>query len=404
MGNAYNTASLILTPNGYKEDVIYSVVPTDGGGDFSFTRASSALRRNNAGLWESVDTRIPRLQYPAGGGCPSWLLEPQRTNIVLESTSFIDSGWAENAATLSASTEVSPISGQVVTNIISTATSLSGISREVSGAAGKYSLQAFVKKRDLNFVAIVDIAGGAPSAWFNIGNGTLGTVEAGYSATIDPEYNGFYKITLTRTGENQTPFIFQLMFTNTDGSSTGASGRTFLAYAGAELGISASSPIITTDSTVTRAADSAIATDGGGLIGQTEGVLYWEGVCTSPTDLVGINQDFDNGLYIAKGSNSLYRATIYANSVEINFADIGIKNTLVKIALAYKSGDSALFVNGAKIGATNTTTFAFTDALYDVNLNDNILVGSQPQLVDCVLLNDMRLSDAECIALTAIPV
>jgi hypothetical protein len=404
MENAYDTASLILTPNGYSEEIMYSVVPVDGSGDFTFERASVALRRNNAGLWESVGAKTPRLQYPVGGGCPSWLFEPERTNIVFESTSFIDSGWAENSATLSGSTQVSPISGEVVATVVSTASSLSGISREVSGVAGRYSLQAFVKKGDLDFVAIVDITGVKAVAWFNIGNGTLGNVDAAYSASIEPEYDGFYKITLTRTGANQTPFIFQLMFTNTDGSETGASGRTLLAYVGAELGASSTSPIITTDSDVTRAADSASVSDSGGLIGQTEGVLYWEGSCSSPTDLVGVNQDFNNGLYIAKGSNSLYRATIYANNVELNFADAGIKTTQVKIALAYKSGDSALFVNGAKIGATNTTTFAFTDALSSVNLSNDVLVGFQPQLTGCVLLNDIRPSDAECIALTAIPV
>jgi hypothetical protein len=138
------------------------------------------------------------------------------------------------------------------------------------------------------------------------------------------------------------------------------------------------------------------------LIGQSEGVFYWEGTCQFLTDLVGVNQSTVNGLYITKGSGSLYRATIYANSVPIGFADVGIKTTKVKIALAYKSGDSALFVNGAQIGATNTTAFTFTGALSSVRLNDDYLIGRQANSVNAVILYPTRLSNAECIALTTL--
>jgi len=85
MGNAYDNASLIVTPNGYKASKIYALKPTDGSSDLSFSRASTALRRNSSGVWESVASNVPRLNYPIGGGCPSWLFEPQATNIFLNS-------------------------------------------------------------------------------------------------------------------------------------------------------------------------------------------------------------------------------------------------------------------------------------------------------------------------------
>ena len=47
-------ASLVLIPSGYKEDVVYSQIPTDGSGDLSFTRASNGTRINSAGLVEVV--------------------------------------------------------------------------------------------------------------------------------------------------------------------------------------------------------------------------------------------------------------------------------------------------------------------------------------------------------------
>jgi hypothetical protein len=85
MSNAFNNASIIVTPNGYKASKIYSLKPTDGSGDLTFTRATTATRINSLGVWESVAINVPRLQYPIGGGCPSLLIEPQKTNIFLNS-------------------------------------------------------------------------------------------------------------------------------------------------------------------------------------------------------------------------------------------------------------------------------------------------------------------------------
>jgi hypothetical protein len=78
------TASLLLVPSGYKSGKVYSQIPTDGNGDLTFTRASSATRVNSDGEIESVATGVPRLDY-SQGSCPALLLEPQRTNLVFPS-------------------------------------------------------------------------------------------------------------------------------------------------------------------------------------------------------------------------------------------------------------------------------------------------------------------------------
>jgi hypothetical protein len=77
MSDLLNSASLVMIPSGYKEDVVYSAVPTDGSGDLSFTRASNGTRVNSAGLVEV---------------CP-W-------NLVEDSNTFNGSGWTKNAVTL----------------------------------------------------------------------------------------------------------------------------------------------------------------------------------------------------------------------------------------------------------------------------------------------------------------
>ena len=81
-------ASLILTPNAYKANKLYSVVPSSGNGDMTFTRAlPTATRINSSGVIETVNADVPRLNY--ANGVPSILIEPQRTNRVLNSATVV---------------------------------------------------------------------------------------------------------------------------------------------------------------------------------------------------------------------------------------------------------------------------------------------------------------------------
>ena len=76
--------SLALIPTGYKDGKLYSVLPESGAGDFDVVRGSGATRINKEGLIESVADNTPRLDY-TGGGCPSLLLEPLSTNLIVNS-------------------------------------------------------------------------------------------------------------------------------------------------------------------------------------------------------------------------------------------------------------------------------------------------------------------------------
>ena len=64
----------------------YSVLPSDGTGDFTFTRGSVATRINAQGLIENVASGQSRLDYPlidgVQKGCPHHILEPARTNLL----------------------------------------------------------------------------------------------------------------------------------------------------------------------------------------------------------------------------------------------------------------------------------------------------------------------------------
>jgi len=62
----YDEASLVMIPSGYKEDKLYSIKPTSGDGDFTFSRGTDTATRVNA----------------------SGLIEKERGNLVLQSNSF----------------------------------------------------------------------------------------------------------------------------------------------------------------------------------------------------------------------------------------------------------------------------------------------------------------------------
>jgi hypothetical protein len=73
----FDDASLVITPSGYKEGKLYSIKPTDGSGDLSVTRATTATRVNSAGLVEVVPYNL--LTYSEQFDNADWI----KTNVTV---------------------------------------------------------------------------------------------------------------------------------------------------------------------------------------------------------------------------------------------------------------------------------------------------------------------------------
>ena len=73
------TPDLLLLPYRYKTSKLYSIIPSDGSGDFAFTRAVAANRVNGDGNTESMAINVPRIDY-AVGSCPYLLIEENSGN------------------------------------------------------------------------------------------------------------------------------------------------------------------------------------------------------------------------------------------------------------------------------------------------------------------------------------
>ena len=99
--------TLTMIPSGYKAQKVYSVLPTNGDGDFTFDRNNAGTRVNKDGLIEQVATDVPRLDY-SDGSCPSLLLEPASVNLALYSQDFSQSDWSVFDVSKSANSVLSP--------------------------------------------------------------------------------------------------------------------------------------------------------------------------------------------------------------------------------------------------------------------------------------------------------
>lgn len=403
----FDSASLVVTPNGYKATKLYSVIPTDGTGDMTFARAgNTATRVNASGLVTSVNADIPRLDY-TGGGCPKLLLEPQRTNLVLQSNDF--------------STEFlvnSTIGTNVVNSPDGTANADSLIENSTSGlhaiynfgvttyAAQSYTLSVFAKKGGRDWIAIQLYSGVSYVAYFNLNTGTIGTITGNATASITSFNNGWYRCTITgtMTAEIGGYGIYSANANNSNNySGTNGLASLYLYGRQIEAGSYATSYIPTTTAAVTRNGDSG-TTNIASLINANEGVLFLDYQPLNNSD----NYPVDLQLQY-NGTNSVNGVTIYQNgnipSIVIRsnssiIYNLGLTattaNTRNKIAIAYKSNDFAVYQNGLLKGSQNSGNAPL--ALNEIRLSD----GTRHFSINSIAVWKTRLSNADLAALTSL--
>jgi hypothetical protein len=392
------TPSLLLIPDRYKSGVLYSQLPESGAGDIDFTRASAATRVNASGLIESVASGVPRLDY-TGGGCPSLLLEPQRTNLALYSEQFDNAAWIKTDVTITANDAISPDGTQnadlylatgVDARIQSSLTSVSGV---------VYTISVFVKNIDAG-VFRIDMASVAAGPVFNFSTKTFTSV-ANWTAGYEEYSNGWLRLYASR--EATTALAIPQFSLD---SST--SGSVYIYGAQYEEGSYPTSYIPTTSAAVTRAADLASKTGISSLIGVNQGSIYLEfdanGLSTIDTSYIfdlSDNVNFDQNrisMYWGITSNDLrffygYGGTFSESIYNFNFA------TTKKIGVRWTSTQIQVVVNGVAqtpltYGNSSPTKLNLASRFNDIErLASNIKV--------CALYNN-TLSTAELIALTTL--
>jgi hypothetical protein len=356
---------------------------------------------------------IPRVDYSTGSA--ALFLEPQRTNIFPKSQTTSTWGFANISRT--ANNGISPDGTQNADLLFPTtsgAVSFNSDNTASSLVVGQPFVCSFFIKLNTSFTSnvgenIIDLRLSGAAVWtrptirVNFETGEVTNVSNASYISSTNYGNGWYRITFGAipTGTGAAVGLQSPTGVTLNGGSFyiwGLQGESNSTYA--------TSYIPTTSTSVTRNVDLCSKTGISSLIGQTEGTLYFQAkglVDDSTYSLISLS-DIGGANRISIGyantATNLYFEYRVNSSYLINF-NIGyiVKTDNNRIAVKYKLGEQAVFLNGVKI-YSNTLSSAFTTALDRFSFDYN--GGGFPYYgkVKALEIYTTSLTDAECIALT----
>lgn len=399
----FDSASLVVTPNGYKATKLYSVIPSDGTGDMTFARAgNTATRVNASGLIEAVNADIPRLDY-FGGGCPKLLLEPQRTNELTYSDAFDNAAWTKSGATISSNAVASPDGTTNADKLVESSNNENHFIYKAIGGSSK-TFSFFAKAAERNWVGVLCDNG---ITYFNISTGVVGTIASGVTAKIENYGNGWFRCSITSPHGTYAASVYLSTGNGVDTYLGNGTSGVYIWGMQLEAGSYATSYIPTTSAAVTRNADSSIKTSIGSILASSEYTLFFNGI-HNRTSLYNSfctiynNSNLDNSIrFYRLNTNNEIRASINntATSFNLDFGS-GITSETAKVALRAKGGNYALYVNG--IGVFNTNAGVPPTNIDSISLdyfNNSQAFGLK---MNSVAIWKTGLSNADLAALTSL--
>jgi len=366
---------------------------------------------------------IPRLDY-SGGGCPSILVEGQRTNLALWSEDFSNAYWTKQAITLTANNTEAP-DGNTTAALIS-ANTTNGEHNVYSNLITitpnvDYTCSYFVKKGTGRYIAVAIYYNGVTTgfgayATYDLSTNTLvasGAPKGTFTGTkIETFANGWVKISVTGKGNsagarvdidirNAANLVPQVFF-------TGANETFYIWGAQLEAGSNATSYIPTIASTVTRNADVISKTGISDLIGQTEGTIFVD------IDLLSNNSRFFSISELLFNLDSIrmeyYYPKLYFIAMKNNTNPFNIVSSMdytignqYKLCLKYSSSSIKVFINGILDTEISGSYTIPTSSIIAINQLYGFSSESfQKNNFNSVQLYKTALTDEQCINLTTL--
>ena len=375
MATTYDKASLVMIPSGYKDDKLYAVKPTDGSGDFTFSRdgsgASPATRVNASGL-----------------------IEKGRENVLLQSNQF-DTTWVN-----SNTTETGGQSGYDGTNdawLLSKSGSNGFLHQNITNSEVQ-TFSIYAKAGSLDFIRFRISSGSTQSAYFDLSNGLVGSTSADIESKIEDIGSGWYRCS---TALNDSVTQIRIYPADADNDTSGTSGNIYIQDAQLESGLVSTSYIETTTAPVSAGllGDMPRLDYSGGatcpslllepsrvnIIDQSEyidalaktGVTITANETTSPEGVVNASKvAYASGAAYLVGGSSLTTGTDYtfsgffkadeSNYVIVNQAGAGAKNAFYNLADGTHSGASGI----------TTDMIDYGNGWYRIIYTDNLLYNS----------------------------
>ena len=237
-------ASLAMIPGAYKESKVYSQLPTDGSGDFTFTRAT-----DNA-------TRVG----------PTGLIEKGRENLLVRSNEF-DTTWV-NANTAETSGQ-SGYNGSSDAWLVTKSAANGMIYQDIS-ASGVQTLSVYAKAGTSTWLRLVANTSAFQGGYFDLSNGVTGGVENAVDTEIEDIGSGWYRCSVILNGSTTRVRIYPAEAN----SSAATTGSIYIQDAQLEIGLAATDYI-----------ESGATTGKAGLL-ENEPRLDYSGGATCPSLLL----------------------------------------------------------------------------------------------------------------------
>ena len=277
---------LALIPSGYRAQKVYSVLPSDGSGDFAFDRNGKGTRVNKAGLIETIGASVDdlaRLDW-FNSNCPNLLIEPLRTNRQVRSEELDNASWSKVNTTVLANQTTAPTGELTADKLSRTSTAanyVAGISSKSASSQLDVVSSVFVKQGQGDFIAF-RAQGQYPNrvdAIFQFSTKTLTTSLGGSnfsvtSSQVQDYSNGWYRLSIVYNTDTRATLTTLLSPRATSGQidATDTSTTAFAYVWGVQFeeGSTLSSYIETVSAATTRLSDVCSVTTPTGVTTITE--------------------------------------------------------------------------------------------------------------------------------------
>ena len=374
---------------------------------FTFDRASEATRVNKDGLIEVVSNNEPRIDF-LNDSKGALLLELQRSNILLQSNQF-DTTWILSSSIDLTSGQIGVGGSNNAWLLKRNSTGSRYVQQSLSLSSAKYSYSVYLKAESTNWAFIWSYDGSASvNAYFDLENGVVGQTGGALDSTnIESVGNGWYRCTLIYT---QATDLIRIYPAYSNGNiSTGTDNGIYIQYAQIEQGSYPTSYIPTQGSAVTRVEDSCSQTVPSGIIGQTEGTMFFEIDFANTSGVAGA-WSISNGSSANRitMNTTNYSSTHFTLSVAQNYNSGSTKlassnvtfSDKHKVVIKYSGTTLKLFVDGQLSDSVPTDGFGNYTKFY-IGGNQVGVGGDARKFIQADLYNT-ALTDSECITLTSL--
>jgi len=365
---------------------------------------STGATTGKAGLLEDE----PRFDYSGGATCPSLLLEPSRTNLIRYSEYFAI--YSNDNMTLEANSTNSPEGVQNAYSVVPTTTNLIhrlSVTASITSGVGA-TISFFAKANGYNHTFFrTNITGSYLNYFFDLVNETTSDADA----KIEPYGNGWYRCLLTKT--TATTSIGVGFGISEDGSNAifsgdGTSGAYFYGAQIEEASYPTSYIPNHSGGSVTRGADSNVASGLSSVIGQTEGTIFIEldieNLAGLYRRIIGVSDGtIDNSIQLTLSQNGTLEAYIsQGGTYSFTYYGPTLSTGVQKLAITYKTNEAKIYNNGTLLTTNTSVVVPACSNLYLGKIPTASVSGIIGNKIKQSLLFDTAISEADAITLTTL--